>query len=56
MRIPFPTYDEIAIPELVEKVDEFVNWYLNVPPWICSCGLKNFGRNKKCAKCKKEQK
>lgn len=34
-----------------------VELFLNVPSWICVCGLTNFGRNLRCAKqtCNKER-
>lgn len=55
MRVPLPKYDDVPLPVLVEKADEFVTWYLDVKPWLCRCGLNNFGRNKKCAGCKTDR-
>jgi hypothetical protein len=52
MIIPLPEYNE---PES-EKVqalgtdNEWVKWYMDCPPWVCRCGVTNFGRNKNCAR------
>jgi hypothetical protein len=53
MIIPPPRHEEPErhIPEPVSRGnDDFVRWYMNCPPWICKCGLTNFGRNEQCAK------
>lgn len=61
-----PNFDEELIqperpkanPSENERRCKYVNEYLDVPHWRCpSCGLTNFGRNKKCAdfKCRLER-
>jgi|GraSoiStandDraft_1057264.scaffolds.fasta_scaffold00114_10 hypothetical protein len=51
MIIPLPTYT-IEKPEPIQlpKTDnDYVRWFMNVPPWKCVCGLTNHGRNERCA-------
>lgn len=60
MRIPIPKHESYA-PEPTLSVDmrehDRVIRFLDVRPWMCACGLKNFGRNEKCAnyKCRMER-
>ena len=60
MIIPIPKYDPTEKPvyddPTIEEKTRILN-YLDVKPWICaSCQLTNFGRNLKCAKCRKDRK
>jgi hypothetical protein len=52
MIIPPPTYNEpeqIEIPKTDSARNHYIRWHMDCKPWMCSCGIKNFGRNKKCA-------
>lgn len=49
--------EESKKPEKLHTWEEYrkTQIYMNVPPWKCSCGIVNFGRNLQCARdtCKK---
>lgn len=55
MLIPPPKHEvDSYVPTVTQSVGQMehdrIQRFLNVEPWMCpNCGLKNFGRNEKCA-------
>lgn len=56
MMIPVPKHQEHEKLPNMESDDERIKRYLDVPPWKCpQCNLNNFGRNQRCASCRREK-
>jgi Zn-finger in Ran binding protein and others len=54
MLIPPPSCKEEVVVERKSYTE--VMEYLNVEPWKCPvCNLINFGRNERCAACKRDR-
>lgn len=52
--LPQIVYDEIA-PALTSEQFKRIEEYLNVPNWVCPCGMTMMGRVRACTVCKKER-